>query len=90
MQHIVEVAFSSFQMWGHIDSNRSGIGLRTAVLVSYMMNYCIQTLISINSEQIINKLSSSRLIFCDLTFDLPDCYTFNKGRNRDISILRLV
>ena len=29
MQHIVEFAFSSFQKWGHIDPNRSGIGLRT-------------------------------------------------------------
>ena len=27
MQHIVEFAFSSFQKWGHIDPNRSGIGL---------------------------------------------------------------
>ena len=29
MQHIVEFAFSSFQKWGHIDPNRSGIGLST-------------------------------------------------------------
>ena len=31
MQHIVEFAFSSFQKWGHIDPNRSGIGLNCLV-----------------------------------------------------------
>ena len=29
MQHIVEFAFSSFQKWGHIDPNRSGIELKS-------------------------------------------------------------
>ena len=31
MQHIVEFAFSSFQKWGHIDPNRSGIGLNITI-----------------------------------------------------------
>ena len=27
MQHIIDFAFSTFQQWGHIDPNISGIGL---------------------------------------------------------------
>ena len=34
MQHIVEFAFSSFQKWGHIDPNRSGIGLKNSISYS--------------------------------------------------------
>ena len=40
MQHIVEFAFSSFQKWGHIDPNRSGIGLRQFLKMGqYYNNY---------------------------------------------------
>ena len=41
MQHIVEFAFSSFQKWGHIDPNRSGIGLKLTKTVGVLnrLNY---------------------------------------------------
>ena len=56
MQHIVEFAFSSFQKWGHIDPNRSGIRLSMTHAVHN------KTTISFNSSML-KKLKSPESSF---------------------------
>ena len=50
MQHIVEFAFSSFQKWGHIDPNRSGIGLTSKFVENVITGYLDKIKILIKSK----------------------------------------